>query len=96
MKLVLVISIKKLTVSLLNLNAEDIEGNLNRNLARWTAPEGKDMCITFWRNGQRNLENPFRYNRVNIHYTNKSNKTISKSYYCVHEIIYNEEMLFDS
>ena len=96
MKLKLILSPKNMTVRLINLDAQNSEvGGLERDLDCWCCREGQNLTYTVWNNAFRNEANPYKYNRVNIHYTNKERIRVTKSYYCISEVIVMQEMSFD-
>lgn len=92
MILKIVYSKKNMTFRLINVDAIDSERSSNRCLATWMSPKGKNLTWTYWRNDSISELNPYRYNRVNFHYTNESGKRITQSYYCISEVINMEEM----
>lgn len=95
MRLVLVISKTNKVVRLINTDAHNSEHSSERDLSIWTCPSGTNFRLTNWRNCTPNKLNPYRYNRINVHYTDPNGKTITTSYYCIDEVILMDEMKFD-
>ena len=92
MNLKVVISKRNMVVRLINTDITTNEAS-NRVLDAWKAP-GTDLRTTGWGNDRMTDLNPHPLNRVNVHYTNENKKTITRSYYCISEIINYEPMTF--
>jgi hypothetical protein len=86
MKLKLYYSPNNKVFKLVNVDAVDSEKSYERNLDAWSNVNAKDVNITYWKNMQVNRENPFRFNRVRIHYTVNGTR-YRKHYFCIDEII---------
>lgn len=94
MKFKLVISRTNRNVALINVDAVSSAKSSNRCLSSWHTPNGTNLRWTTWNNDMISPLNPYKYNRVNVHYTNELGKTITTSYYCISEVIEMEEMDF--
>lgn len=86
MKLNLYHDKNKRCFKLVNLDAVDNAKQLNRNIDSWLIEKAIDVNITYWRNDTINELNPFKYNRVGIHYTFEGRR-YRKYYFCVNDII---------
>lgn len=84
-----------MVVRLINVHAKSSEKSSNRVLDSWTQKNGTKLRITYWNNDMVSSLNPYRYNRVNVHYENHNKITLTKSYYCIDEIIRLDEMTFE-
>jgi hypothetical protein len=96
MKLKLVLNKPNRIVHLLNVDAIASDKSSNRCLASWHAPKGKNLRCTTWNNDMISPVNPYRYNRVNVHYTNENGQTVTTSYYCISEVIELDDISFDN
>ena len=79
-------SLQDKVFKLINIDARDTVKSINRNIDSWTHEKAENINITYWKNTQRNEVNPFKYNRVGIHYT-VDNKRYRRYYFCINEII---------
>ena len=95
MKLILLISRTNKVVRLVNVDAQNSENALERDIDCWSSPKGYDFNITYWRNQQKNVLNPYAYNRVNVIFSVPDRPRITKSYYCISRITYIEDMVFE-
>ena len=95
MKLVLLISRTNKVVRLVNVDAQNSETASERDIDCWCSPQGKYLNVTYWRNQQVNEVNPYKYNRVRIHYTVPKYNRKTVSYFCISEIIYMEDMTME-
>ena len=96
MKLKIVYSSKNMVFRLINVDAQASEKSSNRVLACWSLKSGSNMRVTYWKNDMISTLNPYKYNRVNVHYTNDHmNNKVTESYYCIEEIIKMEDMTFE-
>ena len=100
MKLKIILSRKNNEVHLVNVDTQNTPTSRERDIDSWKCPEGTTRFrYTTWNNANRNEKNPYKYNRVNIHYTIEKYKTVTKSYYCIDEIIIMDDVslsTFDS
>jgi len=96
MKLVIVYSPLNMVVRLINVDTINSESSSDRDLATWMATKGTNLRWTCWNNKMRSELNPYQYNRVNIHYTREDGKTVTTSYYCIHDVIRMDEMTFNN
>lgn len=94
MKLKLILSPKNMTVRLINVDAQNSNESANRELDFWYSPNGENLRYTVWINKVVNEKNSYIYNRVNVHFT-KDKIRITKSYYCISEVIVMNNISFD-
>jgi hypothetical protein len=40
--------------------------------------------------------NPYRYNRINVHFTDEKGKTVTNSYFCISEVIEMGDITFEN
>ena len=85
-----------MVVRLINVDAVASEKSSNRLLDTWSQKIGTNLRVTYWNNDMTSPLNPYKYNRVNVHYTNHKDNTVTQSYYCIEEIIQMEKMTFDN
>lgn len=96
MKLKLVYSPRNMVVRLINVDAKASDKSSNRVLDAWSQKNGTNLRITYWKNDMISSLNPYTYNRVNVHYENHNNNTITTSYYCIDSIILLDEMTLEN
>lgn len=96
MKLKIVLSRKNRVVRLVNVHAIASGKSSNRCMDTWHTPNGTNLRWTAWNNDMISPINSYRYNRINVHYTDENGKTVTKSYYCISEVIEMEEMTFNN
>lgn len=95
MKLKLVLNRPDRIVRLINVDAVASDKSSNRCMDTWHSPKGTNLRWTTWNNDMISPLNPYRYNRVNVHYTDDKGKTITTSYYCISEVIEMDDMTFN-
>ncbi len=79
-------SLRDKVFKLVNIDGVDLANSLNRNIDDWSHEKAENINITYWKNNQQNDINPFKYNRVGIHYS-VNNKRYRKYYFCINDII---------
>jgi len=79
-------SLRNKVFKLVNIDGFDLTNSLNRNIDSWSHVKAENISITYWKNTQQSVINPFKYNRVGIHYS-LNNKRYRKYYFCINEII---------
>jgi len=81
MKLIILYSPLNMVVRLINADACNTESSSERDLDTWMVLKGKNLRYTWWNNRMQTPLNPYKYNRINIHYNDENGKIITKSYY---------------
>ncbi len=84
-------SLRDKVFKLVNIDGVDLINSLNRNIDAWSHEKAENINITYWKNDQQNEINPFKYNRVGIHYS-VNNKRYRKYYFCINDIIPVDEL----
>lgn len=95
MRLIILYSKKNMILRLINIDAQNTEGSSERDLATCAFTKGSDLRWTCWKNQSVNSLNPYKYNRVNFHYTHEDGRNITQSYYCIESVILMEDMKFN-
>lgn len=71
---------------LVNIDAVDHPGSLDRNIDSWSHVKAENINITYLKNDYQNEKNSYKFNRIGVHYT-FNNKRYRKYYFCINDII---------